>query len=114
MSRPIRTIAQISTAADVSYERAEELLLILELMDIAEQYGSGYRRTLTAESRYPVLDEREVKRRQVARRLDNRKPGQCAFCGQPYAPGTTPQSPRSRGFCTRTCQDEFHAMREVA
>lgn len=108
--RPVRTVSQVARAADVGDDRAAELLLILELMGLAEPHGSGYRRTRAAELQYPVLDEAEVRRRQVARRQANPEPGHCIVCAKPYSP-----SPRLRsGFCSRACGAELRAMREVA
>lgn len=108
--RPVRTVAQVAAAVDVGFERAEELLLVLELMGHAEQAGAGYRRTRAAELMYPVLSEDEIKRRQVARRQADRKPGQCVYCARLYVP--TPSL--GRGLCSKRCEAEFDEMREAA
>lgn len=103
--RPVRTIAQIATAVDCSYDRADALVFWLWTRGLVEPVGAGYRRSIAAEQCYPVLEPDEVRRRQAARRLEAGRPGQCFYCARSFG---------GSGCCSAECEEAMTSMREEA
>jgi hypothetical protein len=60
--RPVRTVSMLAAALDVTERRAAELLMMLEMLGLAEQAHGGFRATAEAWQRYPRPKPKEAKR----------------------------------------------------